>query len=98
MTKVGIVVPVHNAADFLGETIHNVRDQTLTDWCCVLVDDGSSDRSPVICDEAAEADKRFIVLHQPKSGPSAARNAGWDALPPCDYLCFADADDTMHPK
>lgn len=97
--EIAVIVPVHNAAAFLPDCLDAVAAQHFTDFCCILVDDGSTDDSAAICDTAAYNDQRFIALHQPQSGVSAARAAGvrrareLGAL----WLAFCDADDLYHP-
>lgn len=97
MPTVGIVVPVFNALPWLHETIRSIRQQTISDWCCVLVDDGSTDGSAEVCDQAAGADPRIRAVHQENAGVSAARNAGSAALGECEFWSFMDADDVWQP-
>ena len=91
-----IIIPVYNAEKYLRRCLDSVAAQTCPDFECILVDDGSSDGSSLICDEYAANDRRFRVIHQPNAGASAARNAGLDAaLAP--WLLFVDADDAIAP-
>ena len=61
---ISIIVPVYNMEQYLRECLDSIKAQTFTEWECILVDDGSSDSSPAICDEYAAADSRFKVIHQ----------------------------------
>lgn len=74
-----IIVPVYNAEKYLRRCLDSIAGQTFADFECILVDDGSTDGSPAICDEWAAKDRRFRVIHQKNGGASAARNAGLDA-------------------
>lgn len=94
--KISLIVPVYRSAAYLPDCIRGVFDQTFPDWECILVDDGSPDESPAICDAAAEKDPRFRVIHQKNKGVSAARNAGMDAAKG-QYLLFCDGDDVIAP-
>ena len=72
--KVSIIVPVYNDERFLNKAIDSLLRQTLTDIEIILVDDGSKDCSPQICDDYAKKDNRIIVIHQENSGQAIARN------------------------
>jgi glycosyltransferase involved in cell wall biosynthesis len=98
MPSVSIVTPVYNAARWLPETLATVRAQTFSDWEHILVDDGSSDDSLAIVEEAAAADARVRLLRMPQnSGPSAARNQALDSARG-RYIAFLDADDLWLPE
>jgi glycosyltransferase involved in cell wall biosynthesis len=71
--------------------------QTLTDFECILIDDGSFDRCPAICDEYAAKDDRIIVIHQKNAGPSAARKKGLDKAGG-EWITFVDSDDWLEPN
>lgn len=92
MPKVSIIVPVYNVEPYLRQCLDSILAQTFTDWECILVDDGSKDGSGAICDEYAEKDSRFRVVHQENKGSSAARNEGL-SLSKGIYLSFIDSDD-----
>jgi glycosyltransferase involved in cell wall biosynthesis len=98
MTAVGIVIPAHNAARFLPQTIESIRQQTFQDWKCVIVDDASSDHTREIGACGCEADVRFSLLSLPQNGgSSAARNAGLAALQESvRYVIFLDSDDVWN--
>lgn len=91
--KISIIVPVFNAAPYLRECIDSLVGQTWKDIEVILINDGSTDESGVIC-ESYLADPRVIYHHQQNAGVSAARNAGLD-LATGDYICFVDSDDWL---
>ena len=74
---ISIIIPIYNVEKYLRKCLDSVINQTYSDWEAILVDDGSSDGSPAICDEYAQKDSRFKVVHQANGGASKARNAGW---------------------
>ncbi|MDO4332313.1 MAG: glycosyltransferase family 2 protein [Eubacteriales bacterium] len=92
--KISIVVPVYNAAAYLGETVEMVKRQTLTDWELILVDDHSADESYRISEELARQDGRIVLLEQEagQKGAAHARNLGIRRAAG-RYLAFLDADD-----
>lgn len=94
--KVSIVIPVYNVEKYLRICLDSVKAQEFTDFEVILVDDGSKDGSPAICDEYTRKDKRFKVIHQKNGGLSHARNEGVRAASG-DYVYFLDSDDCMHP-
>lgn len=97
VTDVSVIVPVFNKGPYLPELIASLRKQTHPSFDVWLIDDGSTDSSGRICDEAAAADPRFHVIHQENSGwPGRPRNVGIDASDG-EYLFFADADDWCEP-
>ena len=77
-SPVNIVVPVYNVADLLSRCVDSLLAQTYEDVRIVLVDDGSTDDCPAICDRYAEQDPRITSLHRTNGGLSAARNTGID--------------------
>lgn len=89
---VSVVVPIYNGERFLPDTIESIRQQPMTDFEVILVDDGSTDSTPAICDATAVADPRFKAVHCTNGGPSAARNLGIDNCS-APYITFIDADD-----
>lgn len=89
---VSVIVPVYNVEAYLARCLESLLAQTHERLEIILVDDGSSDRSGTICDDYARADSRIRVLHQANAGPSAARNAGLDAMLG-DFVTFVDSDD-----
>ena len=97
MALLSIVVPVYNVEDYLRQCLESIIYSSFKDWECVLVDDGSSDKSGAICDEFAEKDQRFRVIHQENGGVSSARNAGIDVATG-KWVVFIDADDFISPS
>ncbi len=89
---ISIIVPVYKTEQYLRRCIDSILSQTYKDFELILVDDGSPDSCPIICDEYAERDLRVKVIHQENSGVSAARNAGIDAANG-EYIMFCDSDD-----
>lgn len=87
-----IIVPVFNAETTLNECVDSILKQEYKNFELILVDDGSKDSSPKICDEYAKKDERVIVLHQKNSGVSAARNSGLD-IARGEWITFIDSDD-----
>lgn len=89
---ISVMIPVYNAKDHIGKCIESLLKQTYTNIQIVIVNDGSKDESPLICEEYAKKDKRIKLINQPNGGEGAARNTG---LREADgkYLCFVDADD-----
>lgn len=92
---VSIIMPVYNSEKYLERAIKSVVDQTEENWELILVDDGSTDHTSEICDEAKDNDDRVRVIHQQNSGPSAARNNGLKCSTG-KYIAFIDIDDVIH--
>lgn len=90
--KLSIIVPVYQVEAHIDECITSILDQTFRDFELILVDDGSLDRCPAICDVYAQKDSRIRVIHQKNQGLSAARNTGLQAARG-DYIGFVDSDD-----
>lgn len=96
MIKVSIVVPVYNVSQYLEKCLSSICCQAYTNIEIILVDDGSTDNSPRICDEYALDDNRIIVIHQNNRGVVAARNKGIE-IASGEYVTFVDADDWIDP-
>ena len=90
--QVSIIIPVYNVENYLRQCLDSVLAQTYPDYECILVDDGSPDNCPAICDEYAERDCRFRVIHKKNSGQSDARNEGIRAAKG-EYIVYLDSDD-----
>lgn len=89
-----IIVPVYNVECFLSRCIDSILNQTYSDFEVILVDDGSTDECPAICDEYARMDSRVKVIHKANGGLSDARNAGI-AIARGEYFGFVDSDDSI---
>ena len=87
-----IILPVYNVEKYLGECVDSILSQTFKDFEVILVDDGSKDSSPAICDEYAEKDSRVKVIHKENGGQSTARNIGLEKASG-DYIIYLDSDD-----
>lgn len=92
---VSIIVPVYNVEAYLPACIDSLLAQTYKNIEIFLVDDGSPDRCPAICDEYAASDLRVRVIHKENGGAASARNVGLD-MSKGDYICFVDSDDLVH--
>jgi len=92
MPLISIIIPVYNVELYLRRCIDSILAQTFTDFECIIINDGSSDGSHIICDEYATVDKRIVVIHQKNEGVSAARNAGL-AIAHGEWIGFVDGDD-----
>ena len=93
---VSVIIPIYNVEDYLEECIRSVCDQSYTNLEIILVDDGSPDGSPAICDAWAKKDSRIRVIHKKNGGLSDARNAGLDVAEG-EYIYFVDGDDYIKP-
>lgn len=89
---ISIIVPVYNVEEFLDECVQSIVDQTYENLEIILVDDGSKDNSPALCDAWAEKDARIKVVHKQNGGLSDARNRGIEEATG-DYIYFIDSDD-----
>lgn len=95
MELVSVIVPVYNVEKYLARCIQSVCGQSYQGLEIILVDDGSKDKSGVICDEYAERDGRIKVIHKQNGGLGDARNAGVEKAKG-KYLLFVDSDDRIH--
>lgn len=93
---VSVIVPVYNVEKYLRECLDSICGQTYADIEVILVDDGSTDTSPIICKEYAARDRRFKVIHRPNCGPSEARNSGIK-ISTGSHIMFVDSDDIISP-
>lgn len=92
MNILSIIVPVYRVEHTLDRCINSIVNQNYTDWELILVDDGSPDNSPAICDRWAREDDRITVIHKKNGGLSSARNAGLDVARG-KWIMFVDSDD-----
>lgn len=94
---VSIIVPVYNVASYLRRCVESLLLQSYNRIEIILIDDGSTDSCPEICDEYLEKDNRVKVIHKKNGGLSSARNAGIEISKGL-FLSFVDSDDVVHPK
>ena len=94
--KISVIVPVYQVEETLDKCVESIIGQTYKNLEIILVDDGSPDNCPAICDSWAEKDSRIRVIHKENGGLCSARNAGMD-IAAGDYLGFVDSDDCIEP-
>ena len=92
MEKVTVVVPVYNAEKYLTECLESIQRQTYSNIEIILVDDGSKDSSPALCDAFQKKDNRIKVVHKMNEGAGKSRNKGIE-MATGDYILFVDSDD-----
>lgn len=92
---VSIISPVYNIAEFIGDCIESVLNQSFEDFELIIVDDGSSDDSLKICKHYQTLDSRIVIVENKHQGVSAARNSGIDKAK-SEYITFIDGDDLIH--
>lgn len=94
--KVSVIIPVYNVEQYLPRCVDSVLRQTLKDLEIILIDDGSPDNAPAICDRYAASDERITAFHKENGGLASARNAGM-RLAKGEYIFFLDSDDWLEP-
>lgn len=92
--KVSVIVPIFKVEQFLTKCIDSILNQSYANIEVILVDDGSPDRCPQICDDYQRKDSRVKVVHKQNGGQSSARNAGLDVASG-EYVSFVDSDDWL---
>lgn len=92
---ISIIVPVYNVEQYFNTCVQSVINQSYSNWELILVDDGSPDHCPEMCDKFASIDKRIKVIHKNNGGLSSARNAALKVFKG-DYVTFLDSDDFWH--
>lgn len=97
MPEISIIVPIYNVEKYLKRCVDSILSQKFTDFELILVDDGSSDKCPKICDEYLQKDSRVRVIHKENGGQADARNAGLEVAEG-KYIGFVDSDDFIHPQ
>ena len=90
--KISVIVPVYRVEKYLDRCVESIVNQTFGDFELILVDDGSPDNCPAMCDAWAQKDDRIRVIHKKNGGLSSARNAGMAKMTG-KYVCFIDSDD-----
>lgn len=94
---ISVIVPIYNMEKYLCRCVESIRNQEYTNLEIILVDDGSTDKSAVMCDEYEKIDKRVKVIHKVNGGLSSARNAGLE-IAQGNYIGFVDSDDYIAPS
>lgn len=94
MIDISIIIPVYNAEKYLHRSIGSILRQEFLSFELILVDDGSTDSSPEVCDYYANNDQRVVVYHQNNMGASSARNQGIE-IAKGKWVIFVDADDEL---
>ena len=94
---VTVVIPVYNTEKYLDRCIESIINQTYTSLEIILVDDGSVDNCPQMCDNWCDKDRRIKVIHKENAGLGYARNSGISAATG-QYICFVDSDDFIQPE
>ncbi|SHG07037.1 hypothetical protein SAMN05444396_104147 [Flavobacterium segetis] len=94
MTKVSIIVPCYNQAQYLPEALQSVLDQTYSNWECIIVNDGSPDDTDKVAQEWLRKDPRFKYIYKENGGLSSARNAGIE-IAEGEFMQFLDSDDIL---
>ncbi len=92
--KFSVILPVYKVENYLRPCVDSILNQNYTDFEIILVDDGSPDKSPEICDDYARKDARVKVIHKPNGGQADARNVGLEVAQG-DYICYIDSDDFL---
>lgn len=97
MPALSVIMPVYNAAPFLERAVNSILNSTFADLELILIDDGSTDGSALICDQFVSNDPRVRVRHKNNGGVSSARNMGLD-MAQGDFVAFVDSDDFISPS
>lgn len=91
---ISVIVPVYNVESYIRQCLDSIIGQTYPHLEIILIDDGSTDNSGIICDEYSQKDQRIIVIHKDNGGLSSARNAGL-GIASGTYIAFVDSDDWL---
>ena len=94
MVETSVIVPAYNAAEYLEKCVSSVLQQTRENLEVIVVNDGSTDRTPELCEQLRNKDSRVRVIHKENGGLSSARNLGLEAATG-EYVFFLDADDWL---
>lgn len=96
--RIAVIVPAYNVERYVGATLRSVAEQTVTDWECVVVDDGSTDATAAVAAEVVQREPRMRLVRQTNRGLSGARNSGLREMSSSvEYVAFLDSDDTWCP-
>ncbi len=96
MKRISVIIPLYNNEPFLARCLQSVLDQTYQNFEVLVIDDGSTDQGPALCQTFAQRDSRITLFRQEHRGVSAARNRGLDQAA-WDAVFFLDSDDIIHP-
>ena len=96
MPKISVIIPVYNVEKYLHRCVDSILNQSLQDFEIILVNDGSTDSSPEICDQYAQQDNRIRVIHKKNARVAAARNDGIKAAKG-EFISLIDSDDWIEP-
>lgn len=91
---ISVIIPVYNVEDYLYRCVNSVLSQSYQNLEIILIDDGSPDKCPILCDELSKLDSRIVVIHQENEGLAGARNTGLKVAKG-DYIGFLDSDDWL---
>ena len=94
---ISVIIPVYNVENYLEECLNSVQHQTYTNIEVILVNDGSTDKSKLICERYCQEDSRFHLISQTNQGQSVARNTGVVASTG-EFIAFVDSDDIILPN
>lgn len=94
--RISIVIPVYNSEEYLDKCLSSIVMQDMNSYEVILVDDGSTDSSPLICERYSATDPRFKTITKPNGGVSSARNVGL-SIADGEYVMFVDSDDALAP-
>ena len=89
---ISVIIPVYNVESYVARCVKSVVGQSYKKLEIILIDDGSTDKSGIICDDLAKSDNRIVVIHKENGGLSSARNKGLDVCHG-DFISFIDSDD-----
>lgn len=95
---VSIIVPVYKVEKYLKRCVNSILTQSYKELEIILVDDGSPDNCPILCDEYSAIDSRVRVIHKTNGGLSSARNSALNLPPSGDFIFMIDSDDFIHPR
>lgn len=95
--KISVIIPVYNVENYLKKCVDSIINQTLKDLEIILVNNGSTDTSGLICDNYSKVDNRVVVIKQDNLGPSGGRNTGI-SVASGEYIMFVDSDDWIEPE
>ena len=93
---ISVIVPIYKVEEYLDKCVETIVNQTYKNLEIILVDDGSPDNCPKMCDEWGKKDSRIVVIHKENGGVCSSRNMGLD-IANGEWISFVDADDYIQP-